>query len=182
MLVTFIFNFLFNLNNNIVHLDSPEPFQYGFQDGASPGFDGIVALHDSILFYLILIMVSVFWIMFTIIITYFNSTKSGLVYKYLNHGTMLELVWTITPALVLVAIAFPSFKLLYTLDEVIEPALTIKVSGNHLDSLDLKNFAFPLVSFVSWYGKRELLHQSPKGCCLVVVVLTYYIGKPLVEK
>ena len=43
--------------------------------------------------------------------------------------TMLELVWTITPALVLIAIAFPSFKLLYTLDEVIDPALTVKVTG-----------------------------------------------------
>lgn len=43
--------------------------------------------------------------------------------------TLLELVWTITPALVLIAIAFPSFKLLYTLDEVIDPALTVKVTG-----------------------------------------------------
>lgn len=44
--------------------------------------------------------------------------------------TILELVWTITPALILIAIAFPSFKLLYTLDEVIDPALTVKVTGH----------------------------------------------------
>ena len=47
-----------------------------------------------------------------------------------NKSTILELVWTISPAFVLVAIAFPSFKLLYTLDEVIDPALTIKVTGH----------------------------------------------------
>ena len=43
--------------------------------------------------------------------------------------TLIELIWTISPALVLIAIAFPSFKLLYTLDEVIDPALTIKAIG-----------------------------------------------------
>lgn len=62
-------------------------------------------------------------------IRYFSSAKSGIVYKYLNHGTTLEIIWTISPALVLIAIAFPSFKLLYTLDEVIDPALTVKVTG-----------------------------------------------------
>jgi cytochrome c oxidase subunit 2 len=44
--------------------------------------------------------------------------------------TLLELVWTITPALVLIAIAFPSFRLLYLLDEVISPTITIKVTGH----------------------------------------------------
>jgi cytochrome c oxidase subunit 2 len=43
--------------------------------------------------------------------------------------TLIELIWTITPALILVAIAFPSFKLLYLMDEVIDPAMTIKVIG-----------------------------------------------------
>jgi cytochrome c oxidase subunit 2 len=60
-----IFNFLFNLTTSFnagpsVFLDAPEPWQIGFQDVASPGFEGIVALHDSIMFYLILILVSVF--------------------------------------------------------------------------------------------------------------------------
>lgn len=43
--------------------------------------------------------------------------------------TLIELIWTITPALVLIAIAFPSFRLLYLLDEVISPTITIKVTG-----------------------------------------------------
>jgi len=47
----------------------------------------------------------------------------------LNHGTLIELIWTVGPALVLVAIAFPSFKLLYLMDEVIDPAMTVKVTG-----------------------------------------------------
>lgn len=43
--------------------------------------------------------------------------------------TLVELVWTVGPALVLVAIAFPSFKLLYLMDEIIDPAMTVKCTG-----------------------------------------------------
>jgi cytochrome c oxidase subunit 2 len=63
MLLIFI-NFLFKpssiFTNNSLFLDAPEPWQIGFQDGASPGFEGIVALHDAVMFYLVLILVSVF--------------------------------------------------------------------------------------------------------------------------
>lgn len=109
--------------------DAPEPYQLGFQDGASPGFQGIIDLHDSIFFYLIVISVGVFWIMGSVIIN-FSLKNSPITYKYSNHGTLIELIWTITPAFILIAIAFPSFKLLYMLDEVISPAITVKVSGS----------------------------------------------------
>jgi cytochrome c oxidase subunit 2 len=48
----------------------------------------------------------------------------------LNLPTVLELIWTITPAFILIAIAFPSFRLLYLMDEVISPTLTIKIVGH----------------------------------------------------
>lgn len=92
---TLFINFLFkssiitnNNNFNSLSLDAATPWQIGFQDGASPGFEGIVALHDAVMFYLVLILVSVFWMMFAII-RYFSSTNSKIVYKYLNHGTVL---------------------------------------------------------------------------------------------
>lgn len=113
----------------IIHNDAPYPWAIGFQDGAAPGFEGIIELHNSIFFFLVLISISVFWMLFAVIRN-FSSANSAIVYKYLNHGTVIELIWTITPALVLIAIAFPSFKLLYALDEVIDPALTIKVTGH----------------------------------------------------
>lgn len=46
----------------------------------------------------------------------FGSAVSPLAHRYANHGTLIEVVWTVTPTLVLVAIAFPSFKLLYLMD------------------------------------------------------------------
>jgi cytochrome c oxidase subunit 2 len=48
------------ISNNNLQLDAPTPWQLGFQDGASPSFEGIITLHDSIMFYLIWILVSVF--------------------------------------------------------------------------------------------------------------------------
>lgn len=110
-------------------LDSPSPWQIGFQDGAAPGFEGITDLHDSIFFHLIVISIFVFWVLSSVIFN-FSFKNSPIVYKYSNHGTIIELIWTITPAFVLIAIAFPSFKLLYMLDEVVTPAMTIKVVGH----------------------------------------------------
>jgi cytochrome c oxidase subunit 2 len=51
---------LLNIFIKPIFNDAPEPLQLGFQDGASPGFSGIVDLHDSIFFYLVLISVGVF--------------------------------------------------------------------------------------------------------------------------
>ena len=113
---------------NIILNDVAEPWQLGFQDSAAPGFTGLVTLHNTIGFYLIVISFSVFWVLFSLIY-YYSSNKNLIAHKYLTHGTVLELVWTITPALILICIAFPSFRLLYLMDEVISPTLTIKVVG-----------------------------------------------------
>lgn len=107
---TTLFSFL-----TFIYNDAPEPWQIGFQDGASPTQEGITELHDTIFFYLVVILFGVVWVLCSVILN-FHSNKSQIVYKYANHGTLIELVWTITPALVLIAIAFPSFKLLYLMD------------------------------------------------------------------
>jgi len=114
---------------NIIYNDMAEPWQKGFQDSASPGFSGIVDLHNTILFYLVIISIFVFWLLGSIVYFY-NGSVTHIVHKYLNHGTLIELIWTITPALILIAIAFPSFRLLYLLDEVTSPTVTIKVTGH----------------------------------------------------
>ena len=114
---------------NTIFNDAPQPWQIGFQDSAAPGFTGIVELHNTIFFYLVVICVGVFWVLGSIMY-YFNTKNYPIIHKYLNHGTLIELIWTITPAFILIAIAFPSFRLLYLLDEVISPTVTIKVVGH----------------------------------------------------
>nr|YP_010194598.1 cytochrome c oxidase subunit 2 [Conidiobolus mycophagus]QZZ81337.1 cytochrome c oxidase subunit 2 [Conidiobolus mycophagus] len=109
--------------------DAAEAWQLGFQDSASPIAEGILNLHNEILYYLLIILVLICWVMTSIIIK-FNENTNKFTYKYLNHGTLIELIWTITPALILMAIAIPSFKLLYLMDEVVEPTITLKVTGH----------------------------------------------------
>lgn len=115
--------------NFTIYNDSPEPWAIGFQDGVSPGFTGIVELHDNIFFYLVVIAILVFWMLGSTIY-YFNFDKTKIVHKYLVHGTLIEILWTIFPAIVLLAIAIPSFRLLYILDEVTLPTITVKVTGH----------------------------------------------------
>jgi len=103
-----IFNPIFN--------DVAQPWQLGFQDSAAPGYTGLVTLHNTVGFYLVVICFAVSWFLFSIMY-YYNSTKNPIAHKYLTHGTVLELIWTISPALILIAIAFPSFRLLYLMDK-----------------------------------------------------------------
>lgn len=113
----------------VILLDAPRPWGLYFQDSATPQMEGLVELHDNVMFYLVIVLFAVGWIMISIIKTYV-SQKSPISHKYLNHGTLIELIWTITPALILVLIAFPSFKLLYLMDEVTDPAMSVLAEGH----------------------------------------------------
>jgi len=125
---TKIFEYINDKGKRFRKGDVPLAWGLYFQDGASPSFEGIVDLHNRIMFYLVVILFGVSWVMVSIMWN-FNKSSNKLVYRHLNHGTLIELIWTVGPALVLVAIAFPSFKLLYLMDEVIDPAMTIKCTG-----------------------------------------------------
>ena len=81
------------------------------------------------MYYLVIILFSVGWVLFSIIRN-FAAKRSPISHKYLNHGTLIELIWTITPAVILILIAFPSFKLLYLMDEVNDPSMSILAEGH----------------------------------------------------
>jgi group I intron endonuclease len=70
---------------NTIYNDAAQPWQIGFQDSAAPGFTGIIELHNTIFFYLIVICVGVFWVLGSSIY-YFNIKNSPIIHKYLNHG------------------------------------------------------------------------------------------------
>jgi len=119
----------YSLSPDFINCDAPRAWGLYFQDSASPQMEALVELHDDIMFYLVAILFSVAWIQASII-KYFNYTKYSISNKYLTHGTLIELIWTITPALILVLIAFPSFKLLYLMDEVTDPSLSVLAEGH----------------------------------------------------
>ena len=109
-------------------LDCAEPWQLGFQDPATPVMEGIIDFHHDVMFFLIVIGIMVSYVLGRVIVAYHEdnfATPTNTV-----HATTLEIVWTITPAFVLMIIAVPSFALLYSIDEIVDPALTLKCIGN----------------------------------------------------
>ena len=108
--------------------DISESWQLGFQEPATPVMEGIINFHHDLMFFLIIIVAFTSWMVFRCIY-FFNEEINPIPEKFV-HGTMIEIIWTITPALILLMIALPSFALLYSMDEVIDPVMTLKVIGH----------------------------------------------------
>ena len=109
--------------------DAPTPWGIYFQDTATPQMEALVELHDNVMYYLVIILFGVGWILLSITRNYIEK-NSAFAHKYLNHGTSIELIWTISPAIILIFIAFPSYQLLYLMDEVTDPSMSIIVEGH----------------------------------------------------
>jgi len=110
-------------------LDSATPWQMNFQTPATEIMEKIVDLHHDLMFFLVVIVVFVSWMLARIISVYGQGNKASVRAGFIHH-TKLEIVWTITPALILLLIALPSFSLLYSIDELTEPKITVKVVGH----------------------------------------------------
>jgi cytochrome c oxidase subunit 2 len=123
ILLTNIDNFFYITLN-----DAAEPWQFGFQDPATPIMEGIIEFHDHLMMFIILIAVFTTWLLFKCL--YFYNEDSQPESEMFTHSTPLEIVWTIVPALILLAIAIPSFALLYSMDEMIDSGMTLKVVGH----------------------------------------------------
>jgi len=120
------------LHEPTFYYDAACSCQVGFQDPSTPIMEGIIDLHHDLFFFFIVIGSLVFWLLFRIL--FFFSMEAYVTplnfYRNLTHHTMAEVIWTILPALILVLIATPSFSLLYAMEDIIKPSLTVKVIGN----------------------------------------------------
>nr|YP_010037315.1 cytochrome c oxidase subunit II [Dacus trimacula]QJX68116.1 cytochrome c oxidase subunit II [Dacus trimacula]QQW48091.1 cytochrome c oxidase subunit 2 [Dacus trimacula]WCB98309.1 cytochrome c oxidase subunit 2 [Dacus trimacula] len=95
----------------------------GLQDSASPLMEQLTFFHDHTLMILVMITTLVGYLM---VMLFFNSYTN----RNLLHGQTIEIIWTILPAIILLFIAFPSLRLLYLLDEINEPSVTLKAIGH----------------------------------------------------
>nr|BAO09030.1 cytochrome c oxidase subunit II [Henicorhynchus lobatus] len=115
------------------------PTQLGFQDAASPIMEELLHFHDHALMIVLMISTLVLYIMIAMVSTNFTN-------KYILDSQEIETVWTIMPAFILVLIALPSLRLLYLMDEINEPHLTIKAVGHQwywsYEYSDYKDLAF----------------------------------------
>nr|AML26655.1 cytochrome c oxidase subunit II [Ptiliidae sp. BMNH 1274724] len=93
------------------------------QDSMNPLMEQLIFFHDHTMMILIMITILVMYMMFTLFINKYN-------YRFLLQGQMIEIIWTILPAITLIFIALPSLKLLYLLDETNYPLISIKSIGH----------------------------------------------------
>jgi cytochrome c oxidase subunit 2 len=109
------------------------------QDRNSPLIEQLIFFHDHRLLILVIITIIVGYLIF---ILFFNKFTN----RFLLHGQTIEVIWTILPAVVLLFIALPSLRLLYLLDEISKPIITLKTIGHQwywrYEYSDFKNIEF----------------------------------------
>nr|YP_009699961.1 cytochrome c oxidase subunit II [Leptaulax koreanus]QEK77354.1 cytochrome c oxidase subunit II [Leptaulax koreanus] len=98
-------------------------YSYTLQDSATPLMEYLSFFHDHTLLILLMITVLVVYIMLSLFLNKFN-------YRFLLENQLIELIWTILPAITLIFIALPSLQLLYLLDELNNPLMSIKTLGH----------------------------------------------------
>lgn len=108
--------------------DQPRPWGMWLQEAASPTMEQISQLNTVITVIILLILAVVFGLLGYVIVR-FRASRNPHPANW-SHNTSLEVAWTLIPVLILVAIAFPSFRLLYAMDRTKDAELTLKVIGH----------------------------------------------------
>nr|YP_010709592.1 cytochrome c oxidase subunit II [Sosibia gibba]WCS40807.1 cytochrome c oxidase subunit 2 [Sosibia gibba] len=93
------------------------------QDSSSPLMEQLIFFHDHIMMILMMIVTTVSYTMIMMIVNKYTD-------RNLLEGQMIELIWTVTPAMTLFFIATPSLRLLYLMDEINNPMMTTKAVGH----------------------------------------------------
>ncbi|YP_009340709.1 cytochrome c oxidase subunit II (mitochondrion) [Eublepharis macularius] len=116
-----------------------QPAQLGFQNAASPIMEELLHFHDHALMIVFLISTLVLYLMVLMLTTSMTYTNT-------MNAQEMEMVWTILPAVILIMIALPSLRILYLMDEVNNPHLTVKALGHQwywsYEYTDYENLTF----------------------------------------
>ena len=107
----------------------PVEGQVVFQAPATPIMEGIIDLHHDIMFFLVFISIFVLYLLVAVVVLFSEKENDVRDTSAVSHHTVLEVIWTVIPTLILVSIAVPSLALLYSMDELQKPTVTLKVIG-----------------------------------------------------
>ncbi len=123
-----ILNILMLITPTSLLAEQPRDWQLGFQKAASSGMEDIVWFHDYMLVPIITAITA--FVLFLVIYACirFRASRNP-VASQTSHNTFIEIIWTIVPCLILIVMAVPSFKVLYTQDEIPPADVTIKAVG-----------------------------------------------------
>ncbi len=139
----------------------PAPGQIHLQESVTPIMDSIVAFHDGPLMWTITLIVILVLALLLVIIFRFNA-KANPVPARFTHNTLIEVVWTVVPILVLVVIAIPSFGVLT--DQMTVPDGERKYLGSNIFSFGEVEVPAPglvvKVSGEQWYWNYEYVDEG----------------------
>ena len=105
----------------------PHPWEIDLQRGVTPVMDDIIWFHNFLTWIIIAIAVFVLVLLVTVIVKF--NARANPVPSRTTHNTLIEVVWTVVPVLILVAVAVPSFRLLFYELKVPAADMTVKVTG-----------------------------------------------------
>jgi len=105
----------------------PEPWQLGLQAGATPVMDDIIWFHNFLLW--VISAIALFVLALLIIVVVKFNARSNPTPSRTTHNTMIEVLWTVVPVLILVTIAVPSFRLLFFQLNTPKADVTVKATG-----------------------------------------------------
>jgi cytochrome c oxidase subunit 2 len=105
----------------------PKPWEITLQDAATPVMENIISFHNLLLWIITIITLFVLALLVIVVIKF--NAKSNPVPSKTAHNTLIEVAWTLIPVLILVAIAVPSFRLLFQQLDIPKADLTVKVTG-----------------------------------------------------
>ena len=108
-------------------LGQPSPWEWTLQESATPVMDSITSFH-TLLVWIITIITLFVLVLLIMVVVKFNA-KANPVPSKTTHNTLIEVAWTLIPVLILVAIAVPSFRLLFLQLDTPKADLTIKATG-----------------------------------------------------
>jgi cytochrome c oxidase subunit 2 len=106
---------------------TPEPWGIGMQTPASPSAEHLHDFHNLLM--IIISSITLFVLLLLIYVVVRFNKRANPVPRKFSHNTLIEVIWTVIPVVILIVIAVPSFKLLYFLDRTHEPEMTLKVTG-----------------------------------------------------
>lgn len=118
-------------------LGHPTPWEMDLQGSASPVMDQISEFHYFLLWVIGAISAFVLALLLIIIVRF--NARANPVPSRTTHNTLIEVLWTIIPVIILAAIAVPSFRLLFLELDVPHPDLTVKATGKQW----LWSYAYP---------------------------------------
>ena len=108
-------------------MGQPAPWEYKLQEAATPVMENIIWFHNFLLWLIIAITLFVLALLIIVVVKF--NHKANPVPSKTTHNTLIEVAWTLVPVLILVAVAVPSFRLLFLELDIPKADLTVKATG-----------------------------------------------------